>query len=97
MPAETHKHRVCLPSIESANARKPRQIGLCSPQNGNRKKLGQLRKLCQLGGVLPRPIEIPCPREDPSAYFRGPFFRGALFSRNPENRRFGAICGGLMA
>ena len=47
------------------------------------KTFGHLRKLCLYGGVLPRPIEIPCLREDPSAYFEADFFRSRYFRGKP--------------
>ena len=54
---------------------------------------GQPRKLCLLGGVLPRAIE----HKNLGSTFEVGFFGPVVFSRKAEISRFGAICGVLMA
>ena len=48
-------------------------------------------------GVLPRPIVSKPRKEYLFDFFEGRFFDFVVFSRKPEKRRLGAICGGLAA
>ena len=65
------------------------------PKRQGNKKLGQLRKLCLLGGVLPRPIEIPSQREYLRPIFVVGFFDPLYFRGKPKIGVLGRFAGAL--
>ena len=81
--------------LEPANARKSRQKVLSERKNGNRKKGGQLRKLCPRHGVLPRPIVSEPRKEYLCDFSRAVFSTSWYFRVNPKNGVWGRFVGAL--